>query len=125
MGSPVSPIIANIYMEDYEEWALDPVAIAPRVWFRYVDDTFTILDKDNIEQFHHHLNDVSEYIQFTREEESERGEIPFLDVLVHREDSGSLATSVYRKPTHTDQYLHWTSHHPLRQKVGVIQTLSH
>ena len=32
---------------------------------------------------------------------------------------------MYRKPTHTDQYLQWDSHHHLSAKFSVIQTLSH
>ena len=41
------------------------------------------------------------------------------------EADGSLSISVYRKPTHTDQYLQWDSHHHLSAKFSVIQTLSH
>ena len=31
--------------------------------------------------------------------------------------------SIYRKPTHTNQYLQFQSHHPLHQKLGVVRTL--
>ena len=44
---------------------------------------------------------------------------------MQRNGDGCLNTRIYRKPTHTDHYLHWTSHHPFHQKVGVIRTLSH
>ena len=37
----------------------------------------------------------------------------------------NLSITVYRKPTHTDQYLQWDSHHHLSAKFSVIQTLSH
>ena len=47
MGSPVSAVIgiANLYMADFEEQALSSVPKAPKIWKRYVDDTFTILYK--------------------------------------------------------------------------------
>ena len=48
-----------------------------------------------------------------------------MDTIVKPEDDGSLSITVYRKPTHTDQYLQWDSHHHLSAKVSVIQTLSH
>ena len=46
-----------------------------------------------------------------------------LDTLIHRDLNGSLYTTVFRKPTHTDQYLAEDSHHPLQQKLGVLKTL--
>jgi hypothetical protein len=42
MGSPLSPVIANFYMEEYEKAALESALLNPRCWFRYVDDTFVI-----------------------------------------------------------------------------------
>ena len=38
--------------------------------------------------------------------------IPFLDTSVSRDSNGLLTTTVYRKPTHTDQYQAYDSHHP-------------
>ena len=55
----------------------------------------------------------------------EDGAMPFLDILVSPGRDGSLSTSVYRKPTHTDLYLQWESHHPLSSKYSVIGTLQH
>ena len=37
----------------------------------------------------------------------------------------SLHTSVYRKPTYTDLYLQWDSHHHLSAKYSAINTLKH
>ena len=65
----------------------------------------------------------NEHIQFTVEKK-ENGCLPFLDSLLTRESNGSISTSVYRKKMHTDQYLQFSSHHPLAKK-SVITTLFH
>jgi len=53
-----------------------------------------------------HLNRQHPQIQFTMEMEADN-QISFLDVSVKR-NAGTFATKVYRKPTHTDLYLHIT-----------------
>jgi hypothetical protein len=39
MGSPLSPVLANIYMEMFQEEAIDSAANKPSLWIRYVNDT--------------------------------------------------------------------------------------
>jgi len=52
MGSPVSAVLANLYMEDFEEEALSSAPCIPLIWKRYIDDTFTILSRDNVNRFY-------------------------------------------------------------------------
>ena len=51
------------------------------------------------------------------------GCLPFLDVLLCRKPDGSICTSVYRKDTHTDKYLDFSSQHPLLHKIATVHTL--
>jgi len=49
MGSPVSAVFANLYMEEFEERAIATATNTPKIWERYVDDTFTVLGKDYVD----------------------------------------------------------------------------
>ena len=124
MGSPVSPIVANIFMEWFEDRALHTFHSPPRYWGRYVDDAVAIMNKDDVEEFTKHINSIHQKIKFTSERESD-GKLPMLDTLIKRHQDGSLSFSVYRKATHTDQYLAYDSHQPMEHKMGVIRTLTH
>ena len=83
-----------------------------------------IINKDSVDKLTDHINtvDKSGSIKFTYEKETD-GKLPFLDTLIVKKADGSVKLMVYRKPTHTDQYLNYDSHHPLHQKLGVIRTL--
>ena len=125
MGSPINPIVANLFMEDLEVKALSTAPTPPTLWKRFVDDTFIIIKKSSKESFLQHLNSVDDNIHFTCEEPNEDGSIAFLDMLITPDQNGRLNTSVYRKVTHTDQYLHWDGHHAISSKYSVVGTLFH
>ena len=124
MGSPIRPIVANLYMENFEQKAISTAAHPHYLWKRFVDDTFTILESSQRRAFLDHINSIDQHIQFTCEEQREDGSIPFLDILVMHNEDGSLSSTVYRKTTHTD-HLQWDSHHTLPSKYSVIGTLLH
>ena len=124
MGSPVSPIVANLFMEDFEQRALNSSPHPVKIWYCYVDDTICIMDKDHVDDFTHHINSIKDAIKFTTEPEVNNS-IAMLDTKITRHPDGSMTCGVYRKPTHTDQYLNFGSHHPLQHKLGVVRTLTH
>ena len=71
MGSPVSAVVVNLCVEFFEELALETAPTRPRLWKRYVDDTFCILRKGSTEELLHHLNGVRPTIKFTVEQEED------------------------------------------------------
>ena len=94
MGSPLSSIVANIYMEYFEGMALESAQLWPKVWKRYADDTFVIWQHGLLskQSFLEHFNNQRDSIKFIMEEEQDN-RITFLDVLVQREGL-KMSTSV-------------------------------
>ncbi|XP_072022387.1 uncharacterized protein [Amphiura filiformis] len=118
--STTSPLAANIYMEYLEQAAImtAPIECKPKFWKRYVDDILEVVAKDAVKPLTDHLNQVddTQSIKFTFEEEVD-GKIPFLDTLIVRRENGSVKLLVYRKATHTNQYLNFKSHHPFTKNL--------
>ena len=66
MGSPVSAVVANIFMQSFEKKALSTATkLTPRVWKRYVDDVFSIIWKASVDGFLRHINGTDEQTNFT------------------------------------------------------------
>ena len=80
MGSPFSPVIANFFMEPFEKLMFELSRLKPKVWLRYVDDTFVAWNQGEgkLQLFLQHINSKNKNIQFTMEKE-ENGLLPFLD----------------------------------------------
>ena len=67
MGSPVSAVIANLHMEEFEERAIATATYKPKIWKQYVDVTFTVLRKDYVDGFLQHLNSYYSFYHGNRE----------------------------------------------------------
>ena len=124
IGAPTSGFLADIFMYRLEMRALNTFAMAPRVWERFVDDIYAVIKKILKERFLEHLNSLHPRIKFTKEDAKDN-KLPFLDTEVKmREEDRRLEFSIYRKPTHTDQYLAFDSNHHVSQKLGIVHTLN-
>ena len=74
MGSPCSPVVANIYMEYFEDLALGPeLPIPVKDWKRCVDDVFSIIPKGNRNTMLPYLKSIDPHIKFTIEQPNEEG----------------------------------------------------
>ena len=119
MGSPLGPILANIFQDRllFEKFP------KPFIYLRYVDDIFvSFRSRNDALLFFDKLNDLHSSLSFTMKEEN-NNKLPFLDVLIERCDS-SFLTSVYRKPTFTGLYLSWDFFAPRSRKLNLIRCLS-
>nr|VZI48829.1 unnamed protein product [Spirometra erinaceieuropaei] len=122
MGSPISGLLAELVLQRLEQDVVH--TFEPKMWLRYVDDTFVIIKTREVERLHQSLNSVFPAIQFTREEAT-GDTLPFLDVSIQRLSDGKLATSVHRKESSAEIILKYGSNHPAAHKRNSVRTLFH
>ncbi|KAM0737118.1 hypothetical protein ACS0PU_000211 [Formica fusca] len=118
MGSPLSPIIADIVLQDLETRALESLKFTPPFYFRYVDDISLAVPASYLNHTLHTFNSFHPRLQFTVEI-GEENKLNFLDITMIVKTS-RLIFDWYRKPTFSGRYLHFLSNHPLCQKRGTI-----
>ena len=75
-----------------------------------------------VQEFLDHLNSRHKNIQFTFQIEKD-GCLLVLDKVLHRTVNGRINTTVFRKPTHTERYLPFMSHHPSSMKRSIVKSL--
>ena len=74
-----------------------------------------------LKSFFEFLNTINPHIAWTCEIEEE-GKLPIFDILIIRTEQG-FETTVYRKPSHSNRYIHYTSAQAWKEKVACIKTL--
>ena len=123
MGSPLGPLFANIFMDEFEQKHMDQLKeLGITTWMRYVDDVFSLLtDKSKLSRILEFINEQHPNIKFTAEIEVDN-KIPFLDTCVTRRVNG-YTTKMYHKPTFTGVYLNWTSLTSRKYKISLIYCL--
>ncbi|BHF81680.1 hypothetical protein SprV_0802481300 [Sparganum proliferum] len=94
----------------------------PKFWARYMDDSFVVLDGDQLLTFEEHLNAVHPGIQFTMEEE-ENNQLAFLDVPICRKYCARLKTKLFRKATNRMQVMYFKSNSQISHKLSYVRTL--
>ena len=101
MGSPLGPVLADIFMIELEKVILPELTECIKCWKRYVD-TISFVKLGNTNYIITKLNSCDKNIQFNFEKD--KGLLLFLDVLIQR-NSNSIVTTRFRKPTNNDIYL--------------------
>ena len=122
MGSPLGPILADIFMGHLEGKIATTLEELP-FYRRYVDDTFVVVENDRqLSILLELMNSLHANIQFTVEREVNR-QLSFLDVHLTRNMDGSLTRRVYHKSTWTGQYIHFRSFTPISHKRALVRAL--
>ena len=143
MGAPLAPVIADIFMAHLENSLMDKLKqIGVQEWFRYVDDTFVLLNPNtSIDNVLNILNEFHPSIKFTHEPE-ENNSIPFLDVRVLRTEVKKVKeveednekekeiittyifdTTIFRKETFTGLMTNWHSFVPFSYKKSSVVSM--
>ena len=121
MGSPLGPVLANIFVSYCE--SLVPKCKWPAVYCRFVDDSWSYFQsRSDAQEFLELLNKLHPSLKFTCEFES-ASKLSFLDVLVEKSGMGGVITSVYRKPTFTGLYIVWDSFTARSYKINLVRNL--
>ena len=124
MGSPLGPVLANIFMGHHEKVWLEQYQGPGLLYYcRYVDDIFCLFQRqEQVHEFLDFLNSQHRNIKFTCEEE-ENNRLPFLDISISKAEGRNFNTTTYRKSTYTGLLTNFTSFTSIHYKVGLIKTL--
>ena len=95
MGSPVSPIVVNLYMEDLEQKIIATALVdcQPRNWKQYIDDVICLVYTGKAKQLQH-MNTVDPTGSIISKQEDEENSMPFLDAKFTIKEDGSVKSTV-------------------------------
>jgi hypothetical protein len=128
MGNPLSPILADIFMDKFETKLLalnNNLTTQIHFYQRYVDDIFFVFKGTarQLSQLLKLFNSQHRKIQFTSEV-GESNSLNFLDINIQMLDN-KFIFQIYRKLTYTDNIIPADSHHPITHKMAAFNSMIH
>ena len=122
-GTICAPAYANTFMAQFEKQHIYPyIKNKSILYLRYIEDIFMIWTgtKQELLIFLENLNSKHKTIKF--EHNISHSRISFLDTLIYIDKNNTLQTTLYRKPTEQQSYLHAHSYHPksLKRRIPVM-----
>ena len=119
MGACLGPVLANIIMTELEKSVVDRMMDSGLIKFyaRYVDDTLLLVKPGDIDGILNEFNRFHRNLEFTVDKFEDC--VPhFLDLEIHPD-----GLSIYRKDTHTAQFVHYNSYTKFNHKIAWIKSL--
>ena len=114
MGTKCAPPYSGIFMGHLEKEIMASFNPHPfKLWLRYIDDILFLFkgSHSNLLKFLDHMNTFHKSIKFTSEYSKQS--VNFLDVKIYRDQKGKLQTTLFKKSSKTNLFLHYDSFHPL------------
>ncbi|XP_055308689.1 uncharacterized protein LOC129572701 [Sitodiplosis mosellana] len=124
MGNPLSPLISELFMSAFER-KLKQENLLPRIWWRYVDDVFAIIKKDEIDSVLNVLNNRFDSIKFTCEKENDKCKLSFLDIELSTSVDNKIDIAIYHKPTDTLRTITSDSNCSMQHKLAAYHSMVH
>ena len=124
MGSPLVPVLANIFMGFHEsKWLNENNLNKPKFYLRYVDDILAAFDNEQDSlNFLNFLNNRHPNIKFTIEKQINHS-IAFLDLFISGINNQNLTLQICHKSTCTGLLLNFNSFTSFSCKISLIKCL--
>jgi len=120
MGSPLSPIIADLFLQKLEMDVLNNLPIKPIFYFRFVDDIALSTPHASLNDLLLNFNSCHPCLKFTLEIGG--NSLNFLDLTMIKKEC-HLIFDWFHKPTFSGRFLNYFSQHPFTHKKGTIISL--
>ena len=118
MESPLAPVFANIIMTELKKVVVQKLTTSGMITFycRYVGDTLLLVKLADILCISYLFNKFNKNSHITVDR-FEREVTHFLDIKIYL-----LGPTIYRKNTHTGQYVNFESYTPWHYKINWIRS---
>jgi len=120
MGSPLSPIIADLFLQKLENDVLNSLQIKPIFYLRFVDDIAHSTPHASLNDLQLKFNSYHPRLKFTLEIGG--NSLNFLHLTMIKKEC-HLTFDWFHKPTFSGRFLNYFSQHPFTHKKGTIISL--